>query len=349
MNKDYYKILGVDKNASKDEIKKKYRKLCLSYHPDKQQGKSDAEKKEAEEKFKEIAEAYNVLSDDKKRAEYDNPSSNFKFEGFNGFDPFADMMNDFGFNFNFGNYRNGVNKGQSIRIQLSLTLEEIFNGVKKTIKYKRKDKCKNCNGSGITNESKVETCPHCGGTGQLFIKNDFFQQIKTCHYCNGKGKIIKNPCPNCNGEGLSVVENVLEVNIPKGVETGTQMSVSNGGNASIGDGVYGDLLIVINTLPHNRFQRNGSDIYFSIELPIIDAILGTSIEVETIDNKKLVTKINENTDNGALIKFKNKGLPIYGSNSFGDMIGVVTLKLPTKLTNEEKEILRELRNHENFK
>ena len=204
--KDYYKILGVDKSATKDDIKKAYRKLAIQYHPDKQQGKSDKEKKEAEEKFKEIAEANEVLSDDKKRAEYDNPSSNFKFEGFGG-RGFSDFMNGFGFDFDFNPFGNKgqqkrVQKGQSIRFNLGVTLEDIYNGTEKTLKYKRMDKCPTCGGSGKGHNSRVETCTHCGGTGQFFQQNGFVQTITTCPHCKGKGTILINPCPTCNGNGI---------------------------------------------------------------------------------------------------------------------------------------------------
>lgn len=349
--KDYYKILGVDKSASKDEIKKAYRKLAIQYHPDKQQGKSDKEKKEAEDKFKEIAEANEVLSDDKKRAEYDNPASNFKFDGFSGFD---DIMNGFGFNFDFGfgnrTQQKRVQKGQSIRINLGITLEEVFNGDEKTIKYKRMDKCPTCSGSGKGHNSRVETCTHCGGTGQLFQQNGFVQTITTCPYCKGKGTMLINPCPTCDGNGIVETENTVKLNIPKGIMQGTQMTMQGQGHAPLNcDGIYGDLLFVIHEVPHNKFERNGNDLYFELEIPVIDGILGCNVEVETIDNKKLSTKIAQGTDNGTQIRFGGKGLPIMNTQAFGNMIGIVKLKVPKSLNNDEIELLTQLKEKENFK
>lgn len=353
--KDYYKILGVDKSATKDDIKKAYRKLAIQYHPDKQQGKSDKEKKEAEEKFKEIAEANEVLSDDKKRAEYDNPSSNFKFEGFNGHG-FSDFMNGFDFDFNFNPFGNRgqqkrVQKGQSIRFNLGVTLEDIYNGAEKTLKYKRMDKCPTCGGNGKGHNSRVETCTHCGGTGQFFQQNGFVQTITTCPHCKGKGTILINPCPTCNGNGIVETETQVKINIPKGVAQGTQMNIQGNGHAPLNcDGVYGDLFIVFTEIPHNKFERIGDDLYFELKIPVIDGMLGCNVEVETIDGKKLSTKVSQGSEDGNKIRFGGKGLPVFNhDNLHGNMIGVIKLVMPKKLSEEEIELLKQLKEKENFK
>lgn len=354
MNKNYYEILGVEKNASKDEIKKSYKKLALKLHPDRQQGKSDSEKKEAEDKFKEVAEAYSVLSDDKKRAEYDNPSSNFKFDGFGG-SGFDDFMKGFGFDFNFNPFggnkgQKRVVKGQSIRISLNVSLEDIYNGVEKNIKYKRMDKCPTCGGSGKGHNSRIETCSHCGGTGQLFQQNGFVQTITTCPYCKGKGTILINPCTTCNGDGIVPTDNTVKINIPKGAIHGVQLTMKGQGNAPLNcDGIYGDLLMVINEMPHNKFERNGNDLYFELSIPIIDGMLGCNVEVDTIDGKKLSTKIPQGTEDGNQIRFGGKGMPIMNDNGYGNMIGVIKLKMPKTLSETEIQMLKQLKEQENFK
>lgn len=358
--KDYYKILGVTEEEKKLQgkdfekaIKPKYKKLALQFHPDKQQGKSESEKKEAEEKFKEVAEAYEVLSNSEKRSQYDNPASNFKFDGFSG--GFDDFMKGFGFDFNFNPFGNKgnqkrVNKGQSIRISLGVSLEDIYNGVEKTLKYKRMDKCPTCGGSGKGHNSRVETCSHCGGTGQFFQQNGFVQTISTCPYCKGKGTIMINPCPTCNGNGIVETENTVKVNIPKGVMQGTQMNLQGQGNAPLNcDGIYGDLLVVFIENEHPKFERNGNDLYFMLEIPVIDGMLGCNVEVETIDGKKLSTKIAQGAEDGYKIRFGGKGMPIMNTNNFGNMIGVIKLKMPKKLTNEEIQLLNQLKEKENFK
>lgn len=361
MNKDYYNILGITEEEKKLQgkefekiIKPKYKKLCLQFHPDKQQGKSENEKKEAEEKFKEIAEAYSVLSDEKKRQEYDNPMSNFKFDGFGG-NGFNDFMNGFGFDFNFNPFGNKGNqkrvvKGQSIRINLNVTLEDIYNGIEKNIKYKRMDKCPTCNGSGKGHNSRVETCSHCGGTGQFFQQNGFIQTITTCPYCNGKGTVLINPCPTCNGNGIVSTENTIKLTVPKGIANGSQITMQGQGNAPLNcDGIYGDLLIVINEIQHNKFERNGNDLYFELEIPVIDGILGCYVEVDTIDGKKLSTKISQGVEDGNQIRFGGKGMPIMNSNGYGNMIGIIRLKMPKILSNNDIQLLSKLKESENFK
>lgn len=358
--KDYYKILGITDDEKKLQgeefekvLKNKYHKLALKWHPDK--CRDESKKQEYEDRFKEIAEANEVLGDKEKRSQYDNPFSGFSFDGFGGRNPFD--MYDFGFNpfdhFNFGNSRkqqNRVIKGQSIRINVPLTLEEIFNGAKKTIKYSCLDICPDCKGNGMGPNSKIESCPHCGGQGSVFQQNGVMQVISTCPHCGGQGTKIINPCSKCQGNGVVKSEKQTELNIPKGVGEGFTLTVEGGGNPPIGtQGVNGDLLVVISEIEHPKFVRRGNDLLFEMEVPIIDAILGCDAQVETIDKKRLSTKLDQGIDDGANIRFVNKGLPIYGTNRFGHMIGIIRTIKPKKLNKREQELLKQLKEEENFK
>lgn len=357
MRKDYYKILGLDESDKKlpfEEFKKKlkanYKKLAIQYHPDKQQGKSEQEAKTAEEKFKEIGEAYSVLSDEEKKKQYDNPNSGFKFDGFGGFSAFKDME-DIMAEFGFGSKRksNQPKKGQDMRIVIDISLEDAFNGVTKKIKYNRNTVCKDCKGSGKTQESRVEDCSHCGGTGKLFKNYGGWQQITTCPFCGGNGKIVKNPCKSCGGNGVVVSQSTIEITIPKGVKEGDQI-VMNGMGGEVPNGINGDLYAVIRLVEHEKFVRNGDDLYFELNIPVVDAILGCDISIKTIDGKTLSTKIKQGTKEGSKIRLSRKGMPIYGrEGSFGDLYGVVKLEIPSKLNDDEIELLKTLREKENFK
>ena len=357
--KDYYKILGLsdsDKKLQGDEFKKKvkqnYKKNALKYHPDRQHGKSDEEKKVAEEKFKELSEAYEVLSDDTKRSQYDNPMGgmNFDFGGFGNFDDIMNGFDPFGFGFNSRGNSQKVKKGQSIRITIGVTLEELYNGVTKQIKYKKQTKCPDCNGTGMGNGSKKETCSHCGGTGQLFSQNGGWQTITTCPYCGGKGTIITNPCKSCGGSGFVEKSTTVDIHIPKNAQDGTQLVMRGKGGDAPNGGVDGDLLVVIREIKHDKFIRQGNDLYFQLDVPILDALLGGNVIVETIDGKQLTTKLPQGVSDGFKIRFSGKGMPYQDSNSkHGDMYGVVNLKLPTKLDENEINVLKSLKGNGNFK
>lgn len=352
--KDYYNILGItdeEKKLKDNEfekiVKTKYRKLCLQYHPDKQQGKTEEEKKEAENKFKEVSEAYEVLSDKQKRQEYDNPMSGFSgFSGFENFDPF-DMMSSFG----FGNRNRGPVKGQSMRLTIDVTLNELYTGVTRKIKYKRNGICKKCSGTGKTTNTRIEKCPHCNGTGQFVSINGFVQTITTCPKCGGRGTWMVNPCNSCNGNGLGVEEVELEITIPRGAMDGAKMTLQGKGCApENGNGIYGDLIVELNEVTHKKFERNGHDLIFDLELSVIDAILGCEKEITTIDGRVLSTKISPLTEDGTQIRFNGQGMPIYGRDGYcGSMIGIVRVMMPKSLNEEEKELLSELKTKENFK
>ena len=348
--KDYYKILGVSKDASKDEIKKAYRKIAIANHPDRNPGN-----KEAEEKFKEAAEAYSVLSDDKKRAEYDNPASNVNFNSGFDFNDFNidEILKGFGFGGmgNMGGNAHVVMKGSSMRMRVNLTLKEMFEGVTKKLKYKRLNKCGHCDGKGTTNDSKVETCKVCGGTGRIYSNpTPFFQSMSTCGHCHGTGKITTNPCGHCNGRGVVQTEQEVSIDIPKGAFPGMQLNLKGYGNAPDKmNGIFGDLIIEILPSDGEKYRRDGNDLYFDMNIPVVDSMLGCNVTVETIEGKKLTAKIPCGTEDGYVMRFKGYGMPIYGRNGRGNMYGIVKLIMPKHLTQEERNALIKLKESSSFK
>lgn len=354
--KDYYKILGVSKDASEDDIKKAYKKLALKYHPDRNVNKSDKEKAEAEEKFKDVNEAYSILSDATKRSQYDNPTPDFGGFDFSNFDPFSAFAGFGGFG-NFGgfggfgrNQEQQIIKGQSLRITVNTTLEDSLNGSTKTIKYKRKEVCNHCNGSGKTSQSREESCTQCGGTGTIITQNGTWQTMTTCPNCQGKGRILINPCSHCNGSGLEDKTHQVDITIPKGCCSGMQFVMNGEGHASPNKkGPNGDLIVNINEAPHEVFVRDGINLYQDINIPVIDGMLGCTIEVETLDGKVLATKIKQGTESGDKIRFKGKGVPHPQTGTMGDMIGVINLIMPKSLNETEIKLLNELKEQEHFK
>ncbi len=350
-NKNYYDILGVSKTATQDEIKKAYRKIAIENHPDKNPGN-----KEAEEKFKEAAEAYSVLSDEKKRKEYDNPvtgGNQFKYDfNFSDFN-IDEILNSFGFGgmTNFSTSRKVVYRGSNMRMKMQLSLKEMYDGVKKKIKYHRNNKCEECDGKGTTKDSKVEKCKHCGGTGKLYSRNGIFQQITTCHYCGGTGKITTNPCPKCNGNGIVDTVQEIEIEIPKGAFQGMQLTIHGYGHAPKNmNGQFGDLLIdIFEKNEDGKFERDGNNLITNIEVPVVDAMLGCDVTIETINGKKLKAKIQSGTEDGYTMRFSGYGMPIYGSNGFGDLYGIVKIKMPKQISYEERKVLENLRSNKNFK
>lgn len=355
--KDYYKILGVNKDATQDDIKKAFRKLSVKWHPDRNQGS-----KEAEAKFKEIAEAYEVLGDENKRKEYDNPQSQFSFHTSGGPDFGGMNMDEILRHFGMGGF-GGFNvhmhttqqpqSGSSIRIKVKLTLEEVLNGVTKKIKIKRNEPCTHCGGSGMTAESRKRTCKTCGGTGMAFSSNGFMSMQQTCPTCGGKGYVIENPCPHCNGHGV-VVNSTSEVQftIPRGVENGMQIEYQGLGNAAPhGKGNNGSLIVLIEFEEHPVFEVQGRDLVCNLEVPAIDAILGCDVEIRTLSGKSIKVKIPQGTNSGQIFRFKGYGLPRYGTSigNAGNMIGIVNIVVPKELNNKEKELLQQLKNEEHFK
>lgn len=358
--RDYYEVLGVDRNASANDIKKAYRKLAIQYHPDKNPGD-----KEAEEKFKEAAEAYSVLSDADKKARYDQ----FGFEGVSGaggggFSGAGMDMNDifsmfgdiFGGRGGFGGGFGGGSgpakfRGSDQRVKVRLTLQEIANGVTKKFKLKKYVTCTHCNGSGAEGGA-VETCPDCKGTGRVIrTQQSFFGMMRSevaCPRCNGQGKIVKNKCPHCKGEGITTGEEIVEVNIPAGVYEGMQLSMRGKGNAGKFNGVPGDLLILIEEEAHPTLIRDENDLVYSLLLDIPTAALGGFAEIPTIDGKAKVT-IEAGTQPGKVLRLRGKGLPALNGYSKGDIVVNISVYIPEVLSKEEKKTIEEFRNSDNFR
>ncbi|NPA68843.1 MAG: molecular chaperone DnaJ, partial [Chlorobi bacterium] len=336
--RDYYEILGISKNADKIEIKKAYRKIAIKYHPDKNPGD-----KEAEEKFKEAAEAYEVLSDDEKRAKYDR-FGHSAFDGAGGFgsggmtmeDIFSHFGDIFG-NFGFGGFgssshqgRRRVNKGTNLRVKVKLSLKDILNGTTKKIKVKKYVACSHCNGTGAEN-SEVSTCPTCNGRGQVIrVQQTFLGQMQTsstCPECQGSGTIIKNKCSHCRGEGIVKGEEIVQVNVPAGVSEGMQMKLSGKGNAARRGGINGDLIVIFEEEEHPELIRDESDLLYNLYISFPDAALGTSVEIPAIDSKVKI-KIAPGTQAGKILRLRGKGLPAYGHYGKGDILVKVNVWTP---------------------
>ncbi len=364
--RDYYEILGVSRDAELATIKKAYRKLAIQYHPDKNPGDT-----KAEEQFKEAAEAYEVLSDENKRARYDRFGhagvGGAGAGGFSGGMTMEDIFQQFGDIFGEGGSpfetffrgaggrtrtRGRGQRGSNLRIKVSLTLEEIASGVTKKIKVKKQMPCEVCDGSGAKDSSSVETCSTCRGAGYVRqVKNTFLGQMQTtvtCPSCNGSGQTIKANCANCKGEGRVYGEETIEIEIPAGVEEGMQLSLRGRGNAGMQGGPAGDLLINIEEKPHEFLQRDGMNLVHELYLNFADAALGTSVEVPTIDGMVKI-KIPNGTQSGKIFRLKGKGLPSVQSYGRGDQLIHVNVWTPKKLNNEERDLLEKLRDLPNFK
>ena len=364
--KDYYEVLGVDRSASAEDIKKAYRKLAIKYHPDKNPGN-----KEAEEKFKEAAEAYSVLSDAEKKARYDQfghagvEGAGPDFSG--GFGNLNDILNDlfggaFGGGFGgfsgFGGFGGGtrqqrVSRGRDIRVRVKLTLEEIANGVEKEISIEKSVPCTECSGKGAKNSSDIKTCPACNGTGEVQrVTNSFLGQTitrSTCQQCNGEGKIISNPCRNCSGSGLVRKRETIKVRIPAGVEAGMQLTLQGQGHAAKNNGINGDLLVVIEEQEHPNLKREGNNLYYTKIISVPDAILGSETEIPCLDGNYRI-KVEPGTQSGKVVRLRGRGLPsVNGYGGIGDMYVKFAVWIPKKLDKEDKALIESLRGKESFK
>jgi len=362
--RDFYEILGVSKNATNDEIKKAYRKKAIEFHPDKNPGN-----KEAEEKFKEAAEAYEILSDPQKRQRYDQfghagvggaaSGGGFSGAGMSMDDIFSHFGDIFGGHFGgFGGFggssRGGqrVRRGSDLRVKVKLTLNEVATGVEKKIKVKKYVMCSHCNGSGAAHGSQPETCNTCHGTGRVTrVQQTILGQMQTasdCPTCGGDGKIIKDKCTHCNGEGIVREDEIITINIPAGVMEGMQLSVSGKGNAARRGGVNGDLLVLIEEEPHEELIRDENDLIYNLLLTVPMATLGGSVEVPTVDGKVKVT-INPGTQPGKVLRLRGKGLPSVNRYGTGDLLVNVGVYIPENLNKEEKGMIEKLSKSENVK
>lgn len=364
--RDYYEVLGVSKDASKQDIKKAYRKMALKYHPDHNPGDKDAE-----EKFKEAAEAYSVLSDDDKRAKYDQ----FGHEGLNGaggfggggfgsmnmddiFSAFGDIFGGRGGFGGFGGFGGSSsaqqqNRGRNLRLKVHLTLEEAAKGVTKKFSIKKMVNCNHCHGSGST-DGKVETCPQCGGSGIVTkIVNSMFGRMQTqspCPNCNGEGKIIKNKCPHCGGEGVVSGQETIEVNIPAGVDNGMVVNVSGKGDAGRRNGMPGDIQVYVEVEPHKDFIREEQNLIYNLLLDFPTAALGGSVEIPTLDGRVRV-KIEPGTQPGKVMRLRGKGMPAvsgYGYG-YGDLVVHISIYVPESLGKKERELIEEMQKCDTMK
>ena len=367
--RDYYEVLGVDKNASEEEIKKAYRKIAIKYHPDRNPGD-----KEAEEKFKEAAEAYDVLHDAQKRQQYDQfgfngPAGAGGFGGFNGgefsmddiFSMFGDVFGGRGGFGGFGGFGGGgyrqpaQHRGSDLRLKVKLSLQEVASGVTKKFKVKKDITCPHCHGTGAENGSASETCPTCHGSGvEIRTQQSIFGMMQTqtvCHTCGGEGKVIKNTCHECAGTGVVKGEEVVEISIPAGVAEGMVVNVPNKGNAGRHNGIPGNIQVFISEEPNDTFVRDGNDLIYNLLLDFPTAALGGNVEIPTIDGSKVKIKIDPGTQPGKTLRLRGKGLPAvqrYGSGT-GDVVVNISVYVPKTLSREEKETLEELQQSDNFK
>ncbi len=364
--RDYYDILGVQKNASADEIKKAYRKVAMQYHPDRNPGD-----KSAEEKFKEAAEAYEVLSDADKKAQYDryghagvsgNGRGAYSGGGMNMEDIFSQFGDIFGDDI-FGNFFGGTQRGRgnqrgrgvrgsNLRVKLKLNYEEIAKGVTKNIRVKKYVGCNVCGGTGAKDKGSVQTCNTCGGSGQVRrVQNTFLgqmQTVTTCPTCNGEGTTITAKCSNCKGEGRVYAEETVSIEIPAGVQEGMQLNINGKGNAGERGGPPGDLIILIEEEQHKELQREGLNAAYELHLSFPDAVFGTQVEVPTIDGRAKI-KIPPGTQSGKIFRLKGKGFPAVNSYEKGDQLIHINVWTPQHLSPEEKALLEKLSHSPNFK
>jgi len=358
--RDYYEVLGVIKSASAEEIKKAYRKLALKYHPDRNKGD-----KTAEGKFKEASEAYHVLSDKERRTNYDQ-FGHAAFEGAGGRGGFsnfdfsstfsdifgADIFDDFfeGFGGTRGRRRRSSDfRGADLRYDLSISLEDAYNGKKQEINFLSSDKCESCHGSGAEPGSKPISCSTCGGQGQVRSSQGFFTIQQTCPECAGSGEQISNPCKNCGGMGKKQTKKKIFTNIPKGVDDGTRIRLSGKGEAGIKGAGNGDLYIFVSIKNHSIFKRSEENLFFEFPISLSDAALGVTVEVPTIDGGKAKVKIPSGTQNGKQFRLKGKGMPMMRSKNYGDLYIQALTEVPVSLTKEQRNLLEQFKKLEDAK
>jgi len=346
--RDYYEILGVGKTAADAEIKAAYRKLAIQFHPDK-----NPDNPEAEEKFKEAAEAYSVLSDSQKRASYDRfghqgVGGGSGFGGFDGagFSNIEDIFDMFGFGDVFGGgggrgRRSSAQRGSDLRYDLEISLEDAAAGKAETLHIPRLERCGECEGKGAEKGTSPETCITCQGAGQVRYQQGFFSVMRACSNCGGRGQIIKNPCKSCKGAGRIEKEKTLEIKIPAGVETGSRLRVTNEGEAGAGGGPSGDLFVVIHVAEHEEFERQGANLYSSVPISFAQAALGAEIKVRTLNDEQEL-KIPAGTQTGTVFRLREHGMPVLGGRGRGDLFVAATVITPKQLTKEQRQLLEQL-------
>jgi molecular chaperone DnaJ len=347
--RDYYEVLSVSRTCTEQELKSAYRRLAVKYHPDKNPGDASAE-----EKFKEAAEAYSVLSDAEQRRRYDrfghagvSSSAGAGNWGAPGFGGIEDILGDlFGFGDVFGGGRGGTRRsaaqrGADLRYDLEITLEEAAQGMTAQLRIPRLETCDTCKGSGTKAGTQPENCSTCSGTGQVRYQQGFFSVARTCHVCRGAGRVIKDPCESCNGAGRVEREKQMEVKIPAGVETGSRLRVSGEGESGTQGGAPGDLYVVIHVAEHDQFERQGSNLYEAVPITFAQAALGADIMVKTLDDDEKL-KIPMGTQTGTVFRLRGKGMPALGGRGRGDLFVSVTVMTPTSLTREQRKLLEQL-------
>ncbi|MFH2046579.1 MAG: molecular chaperone DnaJ [Pseudomonadota bacterium] len=349
--RDYYEILGIDRNADSNELKAAYRKLALKYHPDRNPGD-----KESEENFKEAAEAYEVLHDSQKRAIYDQYGhqglSGTGFSGFGGFEDifssFGDIFEDF---FGFGGNsrsRSRSQRGSDLRYDVTLSFMEAAFGIEKEITIEKAETCPECSGSGSEPGTQPETCRHCHGTGQLSQSQGFFTLRTACHFCSGSGQTITHPCLKCQGNGKVIINKKVSLKIPAGVNSGSRLRLTGEGESGAYGAASGDLYVFIQVSPHDFFERNEFDVYCKIPISFVQAALGDKITVPTLNGKKTI-KIPKETQPGDVIRLHGEGIPHLRTHVRGDLIIILNLKTPTNLTKKQETLLKEFAELESSK
>lgn len=346
--KDYYEVLGVNRTASEQELKSAYRRLAVRFHPDKNPGDASAE-----EKFKEAAEAYGVLTNAEQRQRYDRfghagvSTGSGQAWGAPGFGGIEDILGDlFGFGDVFGGgraagNRSAAQRGADLRYDLEITLEEAYSGMTAQLRIPRLETCETCKGNGAAEGTQPEACNNCGGSGQVRYQQGFFSVARTCQACRGAGRVVKNPCPGCRGGGRIEREKQMEVRIPAGVETGSRLRVQGEGESGTQGGPSGDLYVVIHLAEHERFERQGSNLYASLPITFAQAALGSDVFVGTIEAEEKI-KIPHGTQTGTVFRIKGKGMPVLGGRGRGDLFVSVSVITPTSLTREQRKLLEQL-------
>jgi len=353
--RDFYDVLGVSKNASPEELKSAYRKLAVKHHPDKNPGD-----KASEDKFKEAGEAYGILSNQEKKQNYDNfghaafegGGSGRQGGGFGGADfsdIFEDFFGDFGGSGRSGGGRSANNRGSDLRYDLSITLEEAYEGKKQDIKFSTTEKCTTCKGNGSKPGHSPDKCTICGGNGKVRSSQGFFTVQQTCPQCQGTGEEITHPCGDCNGQGNKQASKKISVTIPKGVDDGTRIRLAGKGEAGTKGAASGDLYLFVNVYSHDLFKRSDENLFFEFPISIADAALGTTIEIPTIDGGRAKIKIPDGTQNGKQFRLKGKGMPYMRGSGNGDLYVQVNTEVPISLNKAQKELLEKFREIENEK